>query len=222
MMEYTVKIVSVEEVTHNVKRLCLEKPAGYSFTPGHAVDLAINKPGWREQWRPFTFTSLNTDPHLELTIKCYRDHEGVTSLVDQLGVGDEVVIGEPWGSIEYKGPGCFIAGGTGITPFIAIIKQLYQDNLLEGCRLFFSNKTEVDIIYEKELVDMLGDKVLFIISERSGGRYTREVIDETFLKTRIDDFNQYFYVCGPDQMTQSITRILTSHGAKSESIVFEK
>ncbi|GEM_PF-5226714 len=41
-MNYTVSIIVVDEETHNVKRLRVEKPAGFAFTPGQAVELAIN------------------------------------------------------------------------------------------------------------------------------------------------------------------------------------
>jgi predicted ferric reductase len=106
----------------------------------------VNKPGWTNEKRPFTFTSLNSDDHLEFTIKSYTDHDGVTNQVAGLVAGDELILDEPWGAIAYKGAGYFIAGGAGITPFIAILRQLHKENKLAGNKLFFSNKTAADII----------------------------------------------------------------------------
>jgi len=60
-MEEIVKIKSVGNVTHNVKKFVVEKPSGYEFTPGHATEVSINKENWKEEKRPFTFTSLNED-----------------------------------------------------------------------------------------------------------------------------------------------------------------
>ena len=74
--------------------------------------------------RPFTFTSLPGDDHLEFTIKCYTDHDGVTNQLGQLKAGDELLLHDIWGAIHYTNEGTFIAGGAGITPFIAIFRQL--------------------------------------------------------------------------------------------------
>ena len=60
-MEHIVKILAIHQVTHNVKSFKIEKPAGYVFTPGQATDVSINKQGWENELRPFTFTCLNED-----------------------------------------------------------------------------------------------------------------------------------------------------------------
>ena len=59
-MKNIVKLLEIKAVTHDVKCFRMEKPEGYSFTPGQATDVAINKPGYEEEKRPFTFTALNT------------------------------------------------------------------------------------------------------------------------------------------------------------------
>src|SRR6056297_3367305 len=150
-MPHTVTIKDVKNVTHDVKQLRFEKPDGYSFTPGQATEVSIDKDDWREEKRPFTFTSLNEDDYLEFTIKIYKDHEGVTAELDKLVVGDQLKIGPAWGAISYQGEGYFLAGGAGITPFIAIFRDLAKKNKLKGNKLIFGNKEEKDIILKDEL-----------------------------------------------------------------------
>lgn len=221
-MNFVAKILSITEVTHDVRCIRIEKPARYTFIPGHATDVAINKPGWESKKRPFTFTSLNSDPYIEFTIKCYSAHDGVTKQVKEIRLNDELIIGEPWGTIEYKGPGYFIAGGAGITPFIAILRQLHKDNRLEESKLFFSNQTEDDIIYEQELTAILGRDVIFVLTEAGTDKYQHDYIDETFLEINVDDFSKHFYVCGPDKMIESITKTLIDYGAQPDAVIFEK
>ena len=153
-MDHIVKINSVHPVTHDVNRYRFYKPEGFQFTPGQAADVSINLPEWKDEKRPFTFTCLNSDPYLEFTIKSYPNN-GVTQQLPNLKPGNELIISDPWGAIEYKGEGYFIAGGAGITPFIAILRQLFKDGKIKGNKLFFSNKTSKDIIYETELKNML-------------------------------------------------------------------
>lgn len=217
-MEQIVKILSIEPVTHDVKHYRIEKPEGYTFQPGQATDVAVNQQKWKQELRPFTFTSLEEWPHLEFTIKSYHDHDGVTNELDHLKPGDELIIHDVWGAITYKGPGYFIAGGAGITPFIAIFRQLYKDNAVANNELFFSNKTSADIIMKQEFETILGESAHFILTQEG----KKEHIDKDFLIKEVKDFSKPFYICGPDKMVEGISNILKELGANPEALVFEK
>jgi glycine betaine catabolism B len=222
MESHIVKISAIRQVTHDVKSFRIEKPAGYQFIPGQATEVSINKAGWEDERRPFTFTSLNQHPWLEFTIKRYADHDGVTNLLHQLKEGDELIIRDVWGAIEYKGPGYFIAGGAGITPFMAILRQLHEDKAIEGNVLFFSNKTAADVIYEEELSNILGSNAHFILTREKKDGYESGFIDTAFLQKNIRDFKRHFYICGPDKMIHDINAILERSGASADLVVFEK
>lgn len=222
MEEHIVKILSVRDVTHNVRSFQITKPSGYSFEPGQATEVSINKEGWKEEKRPFTFTSLNEWPYLEFTIKMYGDHKGVTNELRTLKPGDELIIRDVWGAISYKGEGYFIAGGAGITPFIAILRQLKKDNAINGNKLYFSNKTAADIILHDELHEILGKNAQYIITNEKDQRVGKKYIDKDFLLSEIKNFNKPFYVCGPDKMISDISKALTELGAEPESVIFEK
>ena len=221
-MEYRAKIIETKAVANNVKYFRLEKPAGYHFIPGQATDVSINKEGWRDQLRPFTFTSLNEDPWLEFTIKRYPDHNGVTDALHRLDPGDELILRDVWGAIAYKGPGYFIAGGAGITPFLAILRHLHRQGLLAGNQLFFSNKTAADVIDEAELKAMLGADAHFILTREEKPGYMKGPVNEAFLKQHITDFKRHFYICGPDPMVTAIAGIASALGALPDSVIFEK
>lgn len=222
-METVVSILSTQNVTHNVKQFRLQKPAGFTFAPGQATELSVNQPDWKDKKNPFTFTSLTDDPYLEFTIKIYPGSpEGVTNQLSKLTVGDELILRDAWGAIEYKGAGYFIAGGAGITPFIAILRNLNRQGKLAGNRLFFSNKTDKDIILADELKSMLGPDALFLISGQKDSIHDSRRIDEAFLKAEVNDFTKHFYVCGPDPMVEQINGILTRLGASADSMVFER
>ncbi|RYY97643.1 MAG: flavodoxin reductase [Chitinophagaceae bacterium] len=221
-MEHTVTIRSIEALTHDVKRYRCDRPAGYDFVPGQATEVSIDKEGWRNEARPFSFTSLPDAPYLEFTIKSYRDHPGVSNELDGLHPGDRLLIRDVWGAIEYKGPGYFIAGGAGITPFIAIFRQLHRQGRLAGNSLFFSNKSDRDIILEDELSRMLGDCVRHVITGDAGSKHANGYIDEAFLRTHVRDFGQHFYLCGPPGMVAALQATLAALGANPDAVVFEK
>jgi len=223
-MKKIVRILKTDFVTHDVKRFILEKPNGYNFIPGQATHVSVNKGEWKHEERPFTFTCLNNDLVLEFTIKRYDEHKGVTKEIHSLKPGDELIIRDVFGTINYKGKGTFIAGGAGITPFIAILRQLRQDEELAGNKLIFSNKTAKDIILERELEDMFKDNpqdLILTLTDEARQGYENKFVDEEFLKKYINNFKQNIYLCGPPKMVEALTDILKKLGADVGSVVFE-
>jgi ferredoxin-NADP reductase len=220
--EHTITIRSIERLTHDVRRYQCDKPDGYSFEPGQATMLHLDRDGWRDEERPFTFTSLPQDDHLEFTIKSYPDHDGVTEQIGELAEGDSFVIGDAWGAITDNGPGTFIAGGAGVTPFIAILRKRLTEGKLDGCHLVFSNKTEDDIIMRDDWENMDGRATTFIVTEQPDSPLSGERLDEAALRDLIDDTDQQFYVCGPDPMVDDINSALESIGVEADGIVLEE
>jgi ferredoxin-NADP reductase len=222
LKEFKVKILQIENVTHDVRCIKFEKPGGFKFTPGQATDVAINKPNYVDEKRPFTFTSLNDWDYLEFTIKVYNDHNGVTKQIGKLNKGDELIIGEPWGTINYKGEGIFIAGGAGVTPFISILRDLKNKNQLANNKLIFANKTESDIILKEEFEKMLGKNFINILSDEKSEKYANGFITEQFLKENVDDMNKIFYLCGPPPMMDALEKILEDLKVDKNKIVKEE
>jgi ferredoxin-NADP reductase len=220
-MPFKARILEMSKVTHDVKRFVVEKPKGFAFDPGQACLISIDKPGQENEKRPFTMTSLKDDKHLEFIIKAYDNPGSVTKKLHMLKPGDKVILDNVFGTLKYRGPGVFIAGGTGITPFIAIFRQLEKDGKLEGNVLIFSNKTSKDIILEKELKKMLGNQFILTLTEERKKDYHHGFIDKKFLESIVKEVNQFFYVVGPPPMVSSIKKILEKMGVKKAKIIVE-
>ncbi len=226
--QYRSRVLHREHVAAHVNSYVVEKPEGFTFQPGQAVDLAIDEPDWRDKQHPFTFTSLPDSPHLEFTIKSYPvaehpDHEGMTEhLGKDIKVGDHLLFGDAWGAIEFRGPGVFIAGGAGVTPFIAILRQLEKQGKLNGNRLFSSNRKADEVILRDEFIRMLGDDAMFILTGEEHPDYEHGRINRHWLDTRVEKFDQPFYLCGPPGMVEELSDTLKSLGAEANSLVFEE
>jgi ferredoxin-NADP reductase len=221
MESHIVKIKSIDKVTHDVVRIVLEKPGNYTFTPGQATEVAINKENWKEEKRPFTFTCLPDDDYLEFTIKTYPSHRGVTNELLALKQGDELIIHDVWGAISYQGEGIFIAGGAGITPFLSIFRYLNSVNKIRGNKLIFANKSKADIIHEEEFKRLLGDSFINVLSDEAIAGYEHGYITESLLKKNLLAAGGKFYVCGPPPMMDAVQKILTNLGVGDDSVVVE-
>ena len=217
-MEFPVTLLNKEQLTYNVVRLTLERPKDYEFTAGQAIDFRLDVPAVKEKVSPFTYTGLNSADHLELTIKCYPDHHGMTEQIAKLQVGDEVIVSEAWDTVKLKGPGVYIAGGTGMTPFIAILRQKKVDDELAGNSLFFFNKKKEDVFMEDEFRNWLGKDFHSVLSNEEAPGHLHGMMGPEFLKAHIKDFHQPFYTCGPEGFVKAVKSALTSLGASEEMI----
>jgi ferredoxin-NADP reductase len=221
-MKHTVTLLMTEFVTHDVKRFMISKPQDFTFAPGQGVELAINRRGLTEEAHPFTPTSLPQDLILEFTIKGYTQRDGLTKKLHGLSAGDELLLSEPFGTIAYHGPGVFIAGGAGITPFIAIFRDLAHNNKLADHTLIFSNKTPDDVICEREFRHYLGNRCVLTCTQQTAQGYENRRIDMAFLSEKIKDFNQNFYICGPKKFVENINDALKDLGARPDALIFER
>ncbi|VDD93754.1 unnamed protein product [Enterobius vermicularis] len=131
--------------------------------------------------RPYTPISSDDDKgYVELLVKIYRANqhpkfpEGgkMTQYLDTLSIGDKIDFRGPSGLIEYKGHGVFetkkkktdtptkqayskigmIAGGSGITPMLQIIRAILEDDTDDTVVfLLFANQSEEDILLKNEI-----------------------------------------------------------------------
>jgi len=208
MTQQIVKINSIKHITHDVLQIFTEKPQEQTFTPGQATEVSINKSGWKDEKRPFTFTSLPDSDYLEFTIKTYPSHKGVTNELLHLKKNDMLILHDVFGAITFKGEGVFIAGGAGVTPFISIFRYLQSKNETGNNKLIFANKTRGDIILENEFKKLLGKNFINILSDEKADGYAYGLITEGLLKTYINESTKNIYICGPPPMMDAIEKQL--------------
>ncbi len=221
-MPDTLTLQQISPVTHDTHHLVFDRPEGFDFTPGQATHMALDRDGWRDEDRPFTMTSQPGDPMLEFIIKSYPSHNGVTQRIGMMNKGDRVLAEKPAGAISDHGPGVFIAGGAGITPFIPILRKRAKDSTLDGCDLIFANKTEDDIILRDEWNGMTGLRVHLLVSDAADSNLQKGRIDKDYLRDTVSDFDRWFYLCGPQDMVDDVRISLKALGALADRIITEK
>lgn len=219
---HNAKILSIKEATHDVVHIKAEKPQGFSYLPGQAVDVALNQPDWEKELRPFTLTSLPSDEYLEFFIKIYPEHNGVTEQISKLTQGETLLVGDVFGDIHYLDEGIFIAGGAGITPFIAIFKQLEKEKKLGKNKLIFANKAEADIIEYAFFNNLLGKKFINVLSIEDKNGFEHGYITKDLLATQMQSTIPYFYLCGPPPMMDAVLKQLNELGVDDTYIIKEQ
>ena len=149
------ELTAVHQDTHDTKTFCFALPedATLDMLPGDHlyVHATIND---KTVKRPYTPSSVpGTTGYFDLTVKRYENGL-VSKYLHDREVGDSVLMSGPntgghWVDGRAKRVG-FVAGGTGITPMISIIRWILAKGLDVEMFLVFANKTEADIIFRGE------------------------------------------------------------------------
>lgn len=221
MSEFVVRILNVENIAGNIIKIITERPEAYNFIPGQSTSISFYTPPLNEIKRSYSFTGLSEAPILEFFIKKFRTGDAYDKNSDFVP-GNKLLIGEAEGNIRYKGTGIFLAGGTGVIPFISIFRNLRTKKNIAGNMLIVSNKTKDRIILYDELTQMLGSDFIKIFTGKRYDNFYYGRIDINFLRMIIIDTARYFYICGPDGFVRDIKNLLRDLGVAADSIISEE
>ena len=225
------RITTIQEETHDTKtfRFALPDNATLDMLPGDHLYVHATVNG-KAVKRPYTPSSLpDTVGYFDLTIKRYES--GVISkYVHDRQVGEEVQMSGPnqgghWidGMATRVG---FVAGGTGITPMISIIRWILSRKLAVELFLVFANKTEADIILGREFGHYLREHSNFhcyhVLEQpppgwsMGVGRITPEMLRE---QLPAPASGTIVFLCGPPPMADTLERALKDLGYAEEAII---
>lgn len=218
MNKSRVEIINIKRCAYNVLHVKTTKPENYDFIPGQATKIFIDQYKWRNEGPFFAFASIPDDNYLEFLVKTAMRDDIIVDKILNLTPGDKLMITNPIGNMQYKGEGTFIASGVGISPFISIFKDLKAKGKLGNNKLIYTNKSEADILFRKELEDVLGDDFINILQEETED-YKQGTISQDFLKDFALSPNHYFYLCSTPKMIGKIEKHLLDLGVDKELII---
>lgn len=127
---------------------------------------------------------------------------GSRSMVDEVSVGDSILIGVPkndFGLAPEAKKFILIAGGIGITPMVAMAKELSEEGV-RGFKLIYLAKTPEQAAFAKELKD--SDFSGSVVIHHSYGDPEKaydlwKILEKPVAGTHI-------YCCGPDRLMASV------------------
>jgi len=147
-----VRLQGREDVAEGTMAFHFDKPAGFIFKPGQAIDLILSVDG---QSARHAFSIASAPFEARLTIATRMRESAFKRALKSLAIGSPVQIDGPFGSLTLHNkrarPAVMIAGGIGITPFISILRQAAHDELPQDLVLLYSNRRPEDAAFLAEL-----------------------------------------------------------------------
>ena len=210
-------------------RIRLEPAAGEAFPyfrAGQFVTLSC-RAGESFLSRPYSVISSPKEA-LEGKLEIMVQRKGIfsTFLIDEAAAGTELIAGEPSGdfyfdSIRDRKHIVAIAGGSGVTPFLSMMKAIREGSEDFRLTLIYGARTRDHIPFDPEKFRGEGVEVIVVLSEEEAEGYRHGFITAGLLKEYIDCDTSVF-MCGPDAMYRFVRGELESLGFDETKIRQER
>jgi ferredoxin-NADP reductase len=225
------RVVDIIQETPSTKtfRLVAEDKYLPPFQAGQYISLFLDIKGIRTS-RPYSISSQpNQIGFYDITLR--RLQGGLVSnfLLDQIRVGDPLKSSGPQGHFYHnplyheKTMVC-IAGGSGITPFMSMIREIVECGIDQNVFLFYGNKCTDDVIFHQELLRISErfDRIRYIpVIEDPGADYTGKcgLITADLIQEATGHISgKTFFLCGPQGMYDFCIPALERMGIRKQSI----
>lgn len=225
------ELTAIHQDTHDTKTFCFALPdnATLDMLPGDHVYVHATFDG-KTVKRPYTPTSMpGITGYFDLTVKRYETGT-ISKYLHDRQVGDSVMMSGPnpgghWVDGMAKKVG-FLAGGTGITPMISIIRWILAKGLDVELFLIYANKSEADIIFREEWDTNVREHASFhcyhvlgqppVNWSQGKGRITEDILRRHLPPP---DSETVIFLCGPPPMIDSVEGSLKIIGYPESAII---
>ncbi len=212
-----------------------QKPSGFTFKPGQAIDLILDAPELGEDSRRHAFSIVSAPHEADLTIATRMRDSAYKRALATLQPGAAVAIDGPFGSMtlhnDVSRPACFIAGGIGITPFMSMLRHALKTHSPHRLTLIFASHRPEDAAFLAELETMARVNPHFRLvatmtamdtSKATWSGETRS-IDAPFLGSILANSpNAIEYVVGPPALVAAVRKALIAAGVDEDDIRSEE
>lgn len=206
----------------DTKTVRLKWPEGHNpeFKTGQFITMFWpDTPSYK---RAYSLSSCALDRGFyEVTVK--REGKMGTRIVDWVKPGDKIQVLPPAGKflpvLEPNKHLVCIAGGSGVTPFRAFVREATRRELATKITVMYSVRTTNDIIFQREFLDFAAQNTNFtflvtctrLVPEDSWTGHRGRITPE-WVKEQVHDLaNTVFYACGPNPLVE-FAEDLVVHG----------
>jgi ferredoxin-NADP reductase len=221
--------------TPRVVTLVLRVPEWPGHLPGQHVDVRLTGDDGSQAQRLYSIASAPEEPLLSLTVERIADGEVSPYLVAEVKAGDRFELRGPIGghfvwTADLGGPLFLIAGGSGVVPLMAMLRQRLAVGSRVPAVLLYSSRSFEDVIYREELDRLAangdGLRVVHTLTRtRPSGwtglsrRIDREMLAEIGFPARS---RPQVFICGPTGLVEAAGQHLLDLGHDPSSIKTER
>jgi ferredoxin-NADP reductase len=229
-------ITAIRDETPTVRSFTLEVPDWPSHRPGQHVDIRLTAEDGYSVERSYSIASEpGRGGEVEITVERIPDGEVSPFLHDVVVVGDRLEVRGPIGGYfvweaSLGGPLFLVAGGSGVVPLMAMLRDRHRAGSTVPTRLLFSSRYAEEIIYKEGLDELAaandGLEVIHTLTRaqppgwtgydrRIDARMLAEVLEPLGVGARV-------YICGPTALVEVAANALVGLGLPADRVRTER
>lgn len=224
--DWETKLVSVARLSDTSLAFTIEAPAGLSFLPGQYVNVGV--PG-TDQSRAYSFSSAPADDRLSFLV---RDVPGGLMsgwLSHQAKPGSALRLSGPCGAFylrDLSRPALFLAGGTGLAPFLSMLGEMKARGADTQVRLIYGVTNDEDLVcldaLERYAADLPGFSYAACVASDASRHARKGYVTDHIAPEDLNDGDVDVYLCGPPAMVEAVRAWLSRKGVTPASFHYEK
>ena len=228
-------MVEIRPEAERVATIALSVPGWPGHLAGQHLDLRLTADDGYQAQRSYSIASASEGPQIEITVEQVTDGEVSTFLLNELVVGDVLELRGPIGGYftwqpEDGGPLLLVAGGSGIVPLMAMLRERAKAQDRTPVRLLYSARSYGALIYREQLERMAARKdglsrtytlTRTQPADWDGGRrrIDRAMLDASGFPS---ERNRRAYVCGPTPLVEQVAGDLVALGYMEARVKTER
>lgn len=235
--EYETVCTEIEELTYDMRRFRFElkDPPTISFKAGQFAQLLCPqyKGSGEEVYRAYSIASdPQQDNLIDLIIRRVPNGICTTWCFDHLKIGDPVKLNGPYGDFylsDTDAPMVFLAGGSGMAPFVSILSHMRNVASRREAKYFFGGNTTRDQCMAEQMKEFEAALSSFefipvVANPEEDSDWTGEIglVTEAVQRTYTDLSRHEGYLCGSPGMIDAAAKVFTSLGMDPEKIYYDK
>jgi ring-1,2-phenylacetyl-CoA epoxidase subunit PaaE len=237
---YKLNIKEVKRETANAVSILFNVPetlqTNYQFVAGQYLNLKLTLDG-NEIRRAYSICASPESGELRIAVKAVKNGVFSTFANSNLKTGDTLEVGKPEGNFTFepqierqKNYAAFVAG-SGITPVMSILKSILISEPKSTFVLVYGNKSAEETIFHQELHDLqlrfVGRLFVHYVFSQSKvenelfGRIEKSTVNFVLNNKYKELTFDKFYLCGPEEMINTVSGVLKEHSVAEKNIKFE-
>jgi ferredoxin-NAD(P)+ reductase (naphthalene dioxygenase ferredoxin-specific) len=216
----TTKVASIDDATHDIKRVRLEIVSGgpFDFSAGQFASVTFENCAPRD----YSMANVPGDPVLELHVRRSAGATVSAYVAEKLKVGDPVRVEGPFGASHlresHRGPIIAVAGGSGMAPIKSIVERALGLGMPQHIYFYFGVRAERDLYLHEHFAEMAKKHPTLhfipVLSEGDGLNRRCGLVHEA-VAADFDEFDGCkAYLAGPPVMVEAATKLMERRGMR--------